>query len=44
VLAEGSRGALAQAWLAWQEIASPNPQIFALGVKEVWRTARPWTG
>jgi electron-transferring-flavoprotein dehydrogenase len=41
VLAEGSRGALAQAWLAWQGIASPNPQIFALGVKEVWRTARP---
>ncbi len=41
VLAEGSRGALAQAWLAWQQIGSPNPQIFALGVKEVWRTARP---
>ena len=41
VLAEGSRGTLAQAWLAWQQITSPNPQIFALGVKEVWRTARP---
>jgi len=41
VLAEGSRGALAQAWLAWQQVGSPNPQIFALGVKEVWRTARP---
>ena len=40
VLAEGSRGALAQAWLAWQQIGSSNPQIFALGVKEVWRTAR----
>jgi electron-transferring-flavoprotein dehydrogenase len=41
VLAEGTRGALAQAWMEWQRIASPNPQIFALGVKEVWRVPRP---
>lgn len=41
VLTEGTRGALAQAWSAWQGIASANPQIFALGVKEVWEVAQP---
>ena len=41
VLAEGTRGALSQAWLAWQGVGSPNPQIFALGVKEVWRVKLP---
>ncbi len=40
-LAEGTRGALAQAYTRWQSIASPNPQIFALGVKELWETKRP---
>jgi electron-transferring-flavoprotein dehydrogenase len=41
VLSEGTRGALAQAWREWQGVASPNPQIFALGVKEVWQVPRP---
>ena len=41
VLAEGTRGALAQAWLDWQSVPSGNPQIFALGVKEIWETTRP---
>jgi electron-transferring-flavoprotein dehydrogenase len=41
VLAEGTRGALSQAWCAWQGIGSANPQIFALGVKELWETRRP---
>jgi electron-transferring-flavoprotein dehydrogenase len=41
VLAEGSRGTLSQAWQVWRGVASENPQIFALGVKEVWRVARP---
>ncbi|MGQ0704280.1 MAG: 4Fe-4S dicluster domain-containing protein [Gemmatimonadales bacterium] len=41
ILAEGTRGSLAQAWRAWQGVESPNPQIFALGVKEVWRVRRP---
>jgi electron-transferring-flavoprotein dehydrogenase len=41
VLAEGTRGPLGQAWCAWQGVTSPNPQIFALGVKEVWEVARP---
>src|SRR5437867_788190 len=41
VLAEGTRGALTQAWLQWQQVGSANPQIFALGVKELWETKRP---
>src|SRR5574338_875808 len=40
-LSEGTRGALAQAYCEWQGIASPNPQIFALGVKELWKTKVP---
>ncbi len=41
VLSEGTRGTLAQAWCQWQGVTSPNPQIFALGVKELWKVARP---
>ncbi|MCY3705007.1 MAG: electron-transfer flavoprotein:ubiquinone oxidoreductase [Gammaproteobacteria bacterium] len=41
VLAEGTRGPLTQAWLEREGIGSPNPQIYALGVKELWRTRRP---
>ncbi|MGH7581630.1 MAG: 4Fe-4S dicluster domain-containing protein [Gemmatimonadales bacterium] len=41
VLAEGTRGALAQAWRHWRGVVSDNPQIFALGVKEVWQVPRP---
>ncbi len=41
ILAEGTRGALSQAWRQWQGVGSPNPQIFALGVKEVWEVKRP---
>jgi electron-transferring-flavoprotein dehydrogenase len=40
-LSEGTRGMLAQAWLEWQGVTSANPQIFALGVKEIWETRRP---
>ncbi len=40
-LAEGTRGLLAQAWCQWQGVTSANPQIFALGVKELWETKRP---
>jgi electron-transferring-flavoprotein dehydrogenase len=41
VLAEGTRGPLGQAWRAWQGVGSENPQIFALGVKEVWEIRKP---
>ena len=40
-LAEGTRGMLSQAYLERQKIPSANPQIFALGVKEIWETKRP---
>ena len=40
-LAEGTRGLLTQAYLEWQGIGSQNPQIYALGVKELWETKRP---
>jgi len=40
-LAEGTRGLLAQAWCQWQGVGSDNPQIFALGVKELWETTQP---
>jgi electron-transferring-flavoprotein dehydrogenase len=41
VLTEGTRGTLGQAWREWQQVRSENPQIFALGVKEVWKVRRP---
>jgi len=41
VLAEGTRGALSQAWCAWQQVTAENPQLFALGVKELWETRQP---
>jgi electron-transferring-flavoprotein dehydrogenase len=41
VLSEGTRGALGQAYRKWQKVSSANPQMFALGVKEVWRTRTP---
>ncbi len=41
VLAEGTRGMLTQAWRDWRKVGAPNPQIFALGVKEVWEVKRP---
>jgi electron-transferring-flavoprotein dehydrogenase len=41
VVAEGTRGPLGQAWRQWQRVGSPNPQIFALGVKELWETTGP---
>jgi len=40
-LSEGTRGLLSQAWQQWQGVPSENPQVFALGVKEIWETKRP---
>ncbi len=41
VLSEGTRGSLSQAYMQSQNIRSQNPQIFALGVKEIWETRKP---
>ena len=41
VLSEGTRGSLSQAYMKWRGIGSRNPQIFALGVKEIWETKKP---
>jgi electron-transferring-flavoprotein dehydrogenase len=41
ILAEGARGPLGQAWRARLDISSPNPAIFALGVKELWKSPNP---
>ena len=40
-LTTGTRDPLTQAWLSWQKVAQQNPQIYALGVKEVWEVKRP---
>jgi electron-transferring-flavoprotein dehydrogenase len=41
VIADGTRSSLAQAWFEWQGVRSKNPQIYALGVKELWETKQP---
>jgi electron-transferring-flavoprotein dehydrogenase len=41
VLSEGTRGPLTQAYMRRGGITSANPQIFALGVKEIWETQQP---
>ena len=41
VLAEGTAGHLTSAALDEFDLRSPNPQVWALGVKEVWKVAKP---
>lgn len=41
VLAEGAQGKLREAGLDHFRISSPFPQIYALGVKELWKVAKP---
>src|SRR2546430_14042387 len=41
VLAEGTQGHLTGAALERFALQGENPQVWALGVKEVWRVARP---
>ena len=41
VLSEGCRGPLTTAWLKEMKVGSPNPQIYALGVKELWEVPKP---
>ena len=43
-LSEGTRGPLAQAWMKQQGVGAPNPQIYALGVKEIWEVKQPLDG
>jgi electron-transferring-flavoprotein dehydrogenase len=40
VLTDGTRSPLVQAWQDRQGIRAENPQIYALGVKEVWESPR----
>lgn len=37
VLSDGTRSPLAQAYCQWQNTLPKQPQIYALGVKEIWR-------
>ncbi len=41
VLSEGCRGPLTAAWLEEMGVGSANPQIYALGVKELWQVQTP---
>ncbi|MGH7457966.1 MAG: 4Fe-4S dicluster domain-containing protein [Longimicrobiaceae bacterium] len=41
VLADGTRSPLARAWRDWRGVGSLNPDIYALGVKELWETKKP---
>ncbi len=40
VLSDGTRSPLAQAYMQWQNIQSKYPQVFALGVKEIWQVKK----
>lgn len=42
VLCEGTRGPITQAYMEWSNTAPKSPQIFALGVKEVWKIKKPF--
>lgn len=41
VLTEGVRGPISQAYIEWQKIQGAAPQIYALGVKELWKVKKP---
>ncbi|OFZ16947.1 MAG: hypothetical protein A2Z20_09495 [Bdellovibrionales bacterium RBG_16_40_8] len=41
VLSDGTRSPLMQAYCDWQNINSDKAQIYALGVKEIWRVKAP---
>ncbi len=40
VLSEGTRGPITQGYLKWQSIEPNTPQIYALGVKEIWQVKK----
>ncbi len=41
ILAEGAQGKLREAALTHFDVGSPYPQIYALGVKELWKVPQP---
>lgn len=41
VLAEGAQGKLREAAMTAFDVSSPYPQIYALGVKELWKVEKP---
>lgn len=41
VLSEGVRGPLTQGYMQWQKLEGAAPQIYALGVKELWKIKKP---
>ncbi len=40
VLSDGTRSPLAQSYVEWQNLRGPSAQIFALGVKEIWKVKK----
>lgn len=42
VLCEGTRGPITQSYLKWSKTEPTAPQIYALGVKEVWKVSKPF--
>lgn len=40
VLSDGTRSPLAQCYMQWQNIQSKYPQVYALGVKEIWKVKK----
>lgn len=40
VLSEGTRSPITQAYMKWQSIEPHAPQIYALGVKEIWQVKK----
>ncbi len=40
VLSDGTRSSLAQALYKWKDLSGDEPQIYALGVKEIWRVKK----
>lgn len=40
-ISDGTRSSLAQGFASWAGLASRNPQLYALGVKELWRVKTP---
>ena len=42
VLCEGTRGPITQSYLKWSKTEPKAPQIYALGVKEIWKVTKPF--